>query len=91
MRESRLYDSVRGARDETRVPTATAVRSLIGTRTNRAGLMTVLVQRGLGFVLLTCGDPYPVSHPYPRATLIVATSPPLPKLVNCSPCHTASA
>jgi hypothetical protein len=30
-------------------------------------------------VLRTCGDPYPVSHPYPRAALILATS---PKVVN---------
>jgi hypothetical protein len=37
-------------------------------------------QPRFGFVLCPCGDPYPVSHPYPRATLIVGNEP--PKLVN---------
>jgi hypothetical protein len=32
MRESRPYGSVRGARDETRVPTATVATSAVGTK-----------------------------------------------------------
>ena len=55
MRESRTYGSVRGARDETRVPTATTARVHRGARGDAGVAVVARAQQPEAFDL---GDPH---------------------------------